>query len=160
MIGLGWGLTSESRLALTSHFVMEEIIKNISLKLNLPESVVRQGVGIILSFVKQKAVGTQFEHFIALLPGASGVLASAPSASAGGGLLGGILGKAGGLLGGNLGAAAEAMGALQGAGIPIDKAAPLASEFFNQAKAVAGPESVAALLEQIPALKSLLTKTA
>ncbi len=137
---------------------MEEIIKNISLKLNLPESVVRQGVGIILSFVKQKAAGTQFEHFIALLPGASAVLASAPSASdsAGGGLLGGILGK----LGGNLGAAAEAMGALQSAGIPIDKAAPLASEFFDQAQAVAGPESVAALLEQIPALKSLLSKTA
>lgn len=146
----------------TSRLVMEEIIKNISLKLNLPESVVRQGVGIILSFVKQKAAGTQFERFIALLPGASGVLASAPSSSgsAGGGLLGGILGKAGGLMGGNLGAAAEAMGALQRAGIPIDKAAPLASEFFNQAKAVAGPESVAALLEQIPALKSLLTKTA
>ncbi len=137
---------------------MDEIIKNISLKLNLPESVVRQGVGIILTFVKQKAAGTQFERFIALLPGASGVLASAPSPSgtAGGGLLGGLLGK----MGGNLGAAAEAMGALQSAGIPIDKAAPLASEFFDQAKTVAGPEAVAALLEQIPALKALLTKTA
>ncbi len=136
---------------------MDEIIKNISLKLNLPESVVRQGVGIILNFVKQKAAGTQFEHFIALLPGASGVLANAPtsSSSAGGGLLGGLLGK----MGGNLSAAAEAVGALQNAGIPIDKAAPLASEFFDQAKAVAGPESVAALLDQIPALKSLLSKT-
>ncbi|MEX1117573.1 MAG: hypothetical protein WEB60_02150 [Terrimicrobiaceae bacterium] len=141
---------------------MDEIIKNISLKLNLPESVVRQGVGIILSFVKQKAVGTQFEKFIALLPGASGVLASAPSASdtSGGGLLGGLLGKAGGLLGGNLGAAAGAIGAMQSAGIPMDKAAPLAGEFFDQAKAVAGPETVAALLEEIPALKALLTKTA
>jgi hypothetical protein len=141
---------------------MDEIIKNISLKLNLPESVVRQGVGIILSFVKQKAAGTQFEHFIALIPGASGVLAGAPAASdaSGGGLLGGLLGKAGGLLGGNLGAAAEAISALQGAGVPMDKAAPLASEFFEQAQAIAGPETVSALLEQMPALKSLLGKTA
>jgi hypothetical protein len=37
----------------------------------------------------------------------------------------------------------------------LDKAAPLASGFFEQAKAVAGPEAVDAVLSQLPALGSL-----
>jgi hypothetical protein len=138
---------------------MEQIIKSLSAKLNLPESVVRSGVGILLNFIKQKAVGTEFEKFAAMIPGADSTMAAAPGPGEGGeagGLLGGLLGKAGGLLGGNLGGAAEALGSLQKAGIPMDKAIPLASGFFEQAKEVAGPETVNELLEQIPALKSLL----
>ena len=138
---------------------MEQIIKTLSAQLNLPESVVRTGVGIILNFIKQKAVGTEFEKFAALIPGSAGAMASAPAPGAGGGaggLLGDLIGKAGGLLGGNLGGAAEAIGALQQAGIPLDKAVPLASGFFEQANSVAGPEAVEALLGQIPALSSFL----
>ena len=135
---------------------MEEIIKAISGKLNLPEPAVRSAVGIILNFVKQKATGTQFEQFAALLPGTAGLMSAAPTAGAGGGLLGGILEKAGGLLGGDLGGAASALAALQEAGIPMEKAAPLAGEFFEQAKTVAGPEAVESLLSGIPALKTFL----
>ncbi|MFZ4598096.1 MAG: DUF2780 domain-containing protein [Terrimicrobiaceae bacterium] len=136
---------------------MEQIIQAISAKLNLPESVVRSGVGIILNFVKQKAAGTQFEQFLAAVPGADGILADAPTGDGGAaGLLGGLLGKAGGLLGGDLGGAASALAALQQAGIPMDKAAPLASEFFEQAKAAAGPETVNSLVEGIPALQAFL----
>lgn len=142
--------------------VMDEIIKAISQKVNLPESVVRQGVGIVLNFVKQRSVGTQFEQLMKMIPGAGELVAGAApeGSSEPGGLLGGLLGKAGGLLGGDLGAAAGALGALQGAGIPVEKAGPLASEFFEQAKTVAGPEAVNALLEQLPALKSLVGRTA
>ncbi len=141
---------------------MDEIIKAISQKINLPESVVRQGLGIVLNLVKQRSTGTQFEQLIKLIPGAGDVVAGgAPvESSEAGGMLGGLLGKAGGLLGGDLGAAAEALGSLQKAGIPVDKAGPLAKEFFDQAGAIAGPETVNALLEQMPALKSLVGRNA
>jgi hypothetical protein len=136
---------------------MEQIIQAISSKLNLPESTVREGVGIILNFLKQKG-GPQFDQFAALLPGAEGLISAAPETSAGAaGLLSGIMGKASGLLGGDLGGAASALAALQQAGIPIDKAVPLAGEFVEQAKSVAGPEAVESLLNGIPALKSLLS---
>jgi hypothetical protein len=137
---------------------MDQIITSLSQSLNLPEAAVRTGVGLILNFVKQKAAGTQFDTLIGLLPGAAELTASVPAEGGGaGGALGGLLAKAGGLLGGNLGGAADVIGALQGAGIPLDKAAPLASEFFEQAKSVAGPDAVDAVIKQIPALASLLT---
>jgi hypothetical protein len=137
---------------------MDQIIKSLSQSLNLPEAAVRSGVGLILNFVKQKAAGTQFDTLIGLLPGAAELMAAAPAeGNGGGGALGGLLAAAGGLLGGNLGGAAEVVGALQGAGVPLDKAGPLASGFFEQAKSVAGPDAVDAVIKQIPALASLLT---
>jgi hypothetical protein len=137
---------------------MDQIIKSLSQSLNLPEAAVRSGVGLILNFVKQKAAGTQFDTLIGLLPGAAELMASVPAeGGGGGGALGGLLSAAGGLLGGNLGGAAEVVGALQGAGVPLDKAGPLASGFFEQAKTVAGPDAVNAVLKEIPALASLLT---
>lgn len=135
---------------------MEQVIQAISSKLNLPEAVVRSAVGIILNFLKEKSKGTEFEKFAALIPGAQDVMAAAPVGADGGGLLGGLLGKAGGLLGGDLAGAAGAVAALEKAGVPLDKAGPLAGEFFEQAKTVAGPEAVDALFQQIPALKALL----
>jgi hypothetical protein len=140
---------------------MDQIIKSLSQSLGLPEPAVRAGVGILLNFIKQKSAtsgGAQFNSLIALLPGASDLMSSAPSAGgdATGGL-GGLLAKAGGLLGGNLGDAAAAMGALQGAGIPMDKAGDLASGFFNEAKGVAGDDAVNAVLKNLPAIASMLS---
>lgn len=138
---------------------MDQIIQSLSAKLNLPEAVVRSGLGILLNFIKQRASGTQFEHFVALLPGATGLMSSSTAGGSSGGLLGGLLQKAGGLLGGNLGDVTEALGAMQQAGVPLEKAGPLAGEFFEQAKQTVGPETVEGLLSQIPALKSLLGGT-
>ena len=135
---------------------MDQIVKSLAEKLNLPESVVRSGIGILLNFIKKEAAGSQFEKFIAFLPGADDLMATAPAGGSSGGLLGGLLEKAGGLIGGNLGSATEAIGALQEAGIPLEKAAPLAGEFLEHAKQAASPDVVSELLEQIPALKSLL----
>jgi hypothetical protein len=83
-------------------------------------------------------------------------MSSAPAGDAGGGALGGLLAKAGGLLGGTLGDAAAALGALQGAGIPMDKAGELASGFFTEAKGVAGDDAVNAVLKNLPAIASML----
>jgi len=137
---------------------MEQIIKAISTNLNLPESVVRSGVGILLNFLKQKSAGTQFESLLSLLPGAAAMMSAQPAAPefSEGGLLGGLLKSAGSMLGGNLGAAAEVASALQGAGVPLDKAGPLASQFLEHAKQVAGPDAISDLLGQIPELKSFI----
>jgi hypothetical protein len=136
---------------------MDQIITALSQKLNLPEPAVRSGVGILLNFIRQKAGGPQFDTLVGLLPGASELMSATPAAEAGGGgLLGGLLSQAGGLLGKDLSGAAEAAGALQGAGIPLDKAGPLASGFFDQAKTVAGDDAVNAVLKNLPALASLL----
>lgn len=136
---------------------MDQIITALSQKLNLPEATVRSGVGILLNFIRQKAGGPQFDALVGLLPGASELMSAAPAAEAGGGgLLGGLLSQAGGLLGKDLSGAAEAAGALQGAGVPLDKAGPLASGFFDQAKGVAGDDAVNAVLKNLPALASLL----
>jgi len=139
---------------------MDQIVKSLSQSLGLPEGAIRAGLGVLLNMVKQKLAtsgNTQFSALIGLLPGASELMASAPGAPAqsSGAGLSGLLSAAGSLLGGNLGEAAQAVSALQGAGIPMDKAAPLASGFFEQAKSVAGPEAVDAVLSQLPALGSL-----
>jgi hypothetical protein len=130
---------------------MEQIIKSLSQSLGLPETAVRAGVGILLNFVKQKSAASgnaQFTALLGLLPG---------SGAGGGGALGGLLSAAGSLLGGNLGEAAQAASALQSAGIPLDKAAPLASGFFDQAKSVAGDDAVNAVLKNLPAIASMFT---
>ena len=140
---------------------MDQIIKTLSQSLNLPEPAVRAGVGIILNFVKQKSAttdGAQFNALLGLLPGANELMSAAPAAGgeSSGGALGGLLAKAGSMLGGNLGDAAAAIGALQGAGIPVEKAGDLASGFFSEAKGVAGDDAVSAVLKNLPALASLL----
>ena len=138
---------------------MDQIIKSLSQSLGLPEGAIRAGLGVLLNMIKQKTAASgnsQFGALINLLPGAADLMASAPGApvqSSGAGLSG-LLSAAGNLLGGNLGQAAQAVSALQGAGIPMDKAAPLAAGFFEQAKSVAGPETVDAVLSQLPDLSS------
>jgi len=139
---------------------MDQIIKSLSQSLGLPEGAIRAGLGVLLNMVKQKTAASgnaQFGALIGLLPGASELMSAAPGAPApaAGGGLGGLISAAGNLLGGNLGEAAQAVSALQGAGIPLDKAAPLASGFFEQAKSVAGPEAVDAVLSQLPSFGSL-----
>lgn len=137
---------------------MDEIIASISRSLNLSESAVRSGAGIILNFLKEKVSATDFDQLLQQFPGAADLLSSAPAAGAAGsgGLLGGLLGKAGGLLGGNLSGAAEAVGALQQAGVPLDKAVPLLKEFLSQARTVAGPDAIDTILSKVPALQALL----
>lgn len=136
---------------------MNEIVKALSLKLGLSESAVASGLGLIINFMKQKATGTQFEKFAAMVPGVEQLAAAAPipESGASGGGLGGLLG---GLLGGQAGDLAKAMSALENAGIPADKVLPLASGFVDQARAVAGPEAIDGLLDSVPMLKSLLAK--
>ncbi|GAB4164361.1 MAG: hypothetical protein Fur0032_00110 [Terrimicrobiaceae bacterium] len=137
---------------------MEQLIQSISAKLSLPEATVRQGLGIILNFLKTKASGTEFEKILSSIPGAEAAAQAAASQSATTEAhpLSSLITKASGLLGQDAAAATEAIAALQKAGIPLDQAAPLASEFVNHARGLVGPETVDAVLDKVPALKTLL----
>ncbi|MFZ4774211.1 MAG: DUF2780 domain-containing protein [Terrimicrobiaceae bacterium] len=132
---------------------MNEIITLISTKLGLPESTVSSAIGVLLNLVKEKTSGTEFEKFVHLVPGSAELLAQAPqaAASASGGL-GGLLG----MLGGQAADLAKASAALQQAGVPADKIIPLAKEFFEKARAVAGPEVMDEISQGFPMLKTLL----
>lgn len=135
---------------------MDQIIQAISKRLGLPETVVRQGLGILLNFLKEKSVGTEFDKFAALLPGAQSLMRSAPSPGNAGSGLGGLLAAADSLLGGKAGDIAKVIGALQGAGIAPDQAAPFANAFLDQAKTAAGQQIVDSLLAAIPNIGELL----
>lgn len=131
---------------------MEEIIKSLSEKFNLSESSVRSAVASLLKLLQEKSAGTEFAEWVAKIPGAASLLASAPNeaAESGKSLLGGLMGAFGG------GDLSRALGALQSAGIPVEKALPFAREFLNEAKQQFGAEKVDAVLNRIPMLKSLL----
>jgi hypothetical protein len=137
---------------------MNEIIQFLSQKLNLPEGIVRSAAGVLLNFIKQKATGSQFESFVGLLPGANELMASSAGteAAGGGGLLSGLIGAASDLIGGHAAEAGKAISALEQAGVPADKALPLATGFFEKVKEIVGPDAINQLAANVPALQTFL----
>jgi len=136
---------------------MDQIIHAIAQKLNLPEAIVRQGVTVVLNFLKEQSKGTQFEAFLNMIPGAPAVAAAPlPTGGGGGGLLGGLVAAAGSMLGGQTGEIAKAVSGLQSAGLTADQVAPFVQSFFEETKQHVGPEEIEKILTGIPALQSLL----
>ena len=71
------------------HRGVDQIIKAISERLGISESVAREAIKVLLEFVRKRIAGTQFEKILAEVPGASALLAETPTVtpSDGGGLL-------------------------------------------------------------------------
>ena len=137
---------------------MEQIIKALSAKLNLPESAVRAGLGILLNYIQKEAKGSQFEQLLSALTASSEVMAAAPSGgepASSDDLLGSLLQNAGNLLGGKVGETTEVLGALNQAGIPLEKIGELAGGFFSEAKNAAGDDVVNGILDQSASLQAL-----
>ena len=130
---------------------MEEIIKFISEKLKISESVARESVKVLLQFARKQTAGTEFEQYLARIPGAAALLAEAPAAAAEaasplGGLLGGFLG----------GDAGKALSQLQAAGLDFSQVGPFLKAFVEKSREVAGPETVDEILKKVPALQALV----
>jgi len=135
---------------------METIIQSLSQKLNIPESAVRSGLQVLLTFIRDKSKGTQLETLFDQIPGMQALLNSKTELPEGGsGTLSGLLGSAGALFGGQAGDIAKVTGDLQNAGIDLTKIAPFVGTFIEQAKTTLGPDVVNQIFEQIPALKAL-----
>jgi hypothetical protein len=105
-----------------------------------------------------KSTGSQFESFIGLLPGANELMVSSAGTgtTGGGGLLSGLIGAAGDLIGGQSAEAAKAVSALEQAGVPVDKALPFATGFFEKVKEIVGPDAINQLAANVPALQTFL----
>ena len=133
---------------------MNDTIKLLSEKLALPESTIRNAIGVLLNLLREKTPAAEFEKFVNLVPGAAELASQVPAAAASGatGGLGGLLG----MLGGQAADIAKATSALQQAGVPTDKIMPLATEFFAKAREAAGPEVIDDLSRSFPVLKMLL----
>jgi hypothetical protein len=132
---------------------MNDTIKLLSEKLALPESTIRNAIGVLLNLLREKTPAAEFEKFVSRVPGAAELVSQVPAAASGAtGGLGGLLG----MLGGQAADLARASAALQQAGVPTDKIMPLVTEFFAKAREAAGPEAIDDLSRSFPILKTLL----
>jgi len=143
---------------------MEEIIDSLSRRLDLPTETVRSASRVFLDFVKQRAGEERFAEIVARVPGLADVMAhpeeeekeTPEQGSRGsGGLLAGLMGQATGMFGG----AAQAIAGLQKSGLPLDKAAPFAAAFLDEAEKVVGKETVDQLLDEMPEIKGLISRS-
>lgn len=129
---------------------MEQIIKILSERVGVSESVAREAMKVLLEFARKRTAGTKFEELLMEIPGASSLLAESPSAP--GNLLSGL----GFLVGGPVGDAAKAFFDLQSAGLQSAQIGPFVQAFLEKAREIAGPETVDEILNQVPALRALV----
>lgn len=137
---------------------MNDLIKSLSEKLGLPESTITSAVGSLMTLLKEKLPGADFEKLAASFPGLISQVSSTASASASGGAtrLSGLIG----LIAGQAGDLAKVTASLQEAGVPAEKILPLVQGFIEKAREVAGPETIAQIAESFPMLKGLLGRSA
>jgi hypothetical protein len=128
------------------HTGVDQIIKAISDRLGISESVAREAIKVLLEFVRKRTVGTKFEKLLVEVPGASALLAETPSD--GGGLLSS--------LGRPVGDAAKAFSDLQSAGLQSAQIGPFVQAFLEKSREIAAPETVDEFFKQVPLLKALV----
>lgn len=138
---------------------MDEIIKTISAKVGVSETVVRDALKVILQFAHKHIEGTEWEKLLAKIPGAA-ELAAEPVPEGGANSLGGLLGGMSSLLGGQAGEAAKAFAGLQAAGLQTSQMAPFAQAFIEKCREVAGPETVDEFLKKVPMLQNFIKTSA
>lgn len=129
---------------------VDEIIKIVSERLGVTESVAREAIKVLLEFARKRAAGTRLEKLLMEMPGVSALLGKSPSPE------GGVLSGLASLAGGPVGDAAKAFFDLQSAGLKSAQIGPFIQTFLDKAREVAGPETVEEILKQVPALRALV----
>lgn len=129
---------------------VEQIIKILSERVGVSESVAREAIKVLLEFARRRTAGTKFEELLMEIPGASSLLAETPSAP------GSLLSDLGSLMGGPVGDAAKAFFDLQSAGLQSAQIGPFVQAFLEKAREIAGPETIDEILKQVPALRALV----
>lgn len=133
---------------------MDELIKQLTAQIGVDQSTANKAVGTVLSLLKKEGGDDLFGKIAAAIPGAQAAADSAPSPTdtAGGGLLGSVMGMLGGSAGKGLALAA----ALKALGIQEDKMGSFAAIVIDFIKQKAGPDVVNQLIAKLPMLKSIL----
>ncbi len=136
---------------------MQQFISMAAGKLGVPESGTRSATAGILSFVQQRADGDDFNQLLGKISGAGELLKEAPAPKAetgGGGLLGGLMGKAASSFGG--GSALDLLALFQKSGLSTNKAGPLASMLLDFVRSKAGNDLTNKVLAKVPEVKQFL----
>ncbi len=135
---------------------MQQFISMSAGKLGVSESTTRSATAGILGFLQKRADSGDFSQLLGKISGAGDLLKEAPKADAGGGgMLGGLMGKASSAFGGG-GSALDLLAQFQKAGLGTDKAGPLASMLLELVKSKAGPDLTNKILAKVPEVKQFL----
>ncbi|MFO7653735.1 MAG: hypothetical protein R6X25_07900 [Candidatus Krumholzibacteriia bacterium] len=134
---------------------VEEFANQAGEELGIGRDDALRAVGALLKYARQRA-GADADVLIGRLPGADRALAAAEQEPAGGGLMGGFLGKARRVLG-NAGSTMEAVSLLRRSGLGGEKASHFVARFVAFARSTAGDEPVARVLNQMPELQQART---
>jgi hypothetical protein len=135
----------------------QDIVGQVATRLGLDQATAEKTVGTILSVIDHEAEGTQVEALFDKLAGARelaqryDVMAADPS-SGGGGLMD-MLGSA---LGEKAGALLKGISRLKESGLTVEQVEQAGEQFFQQAKAAAGPDLVKEITDSVPGMASHL----
>lgn len=139
---------------------MDELIKQLTAKLGIDESVANAATGKAMALVKEHAGEDLFGKISSAIPGASDAAEQAAAAPAedagGGGMLGGLMGMASSALGGSAGDALGLGADLSSAGLETDQVGGFATMVVEFIKEKVGGEVMEQILEKVPMLKSLM----
>ena len=129
---------------------MDEVIKVISERLGVSESVAREAIKVLLEFARKRAAGTKLEKLLMEMPGVASLLGKETPAEAS------RYSEVRALVGGSIADITKAFFDLRSAGLQSSQIRPFLQTFLEKAREIAGPETVEEILRQIPALKALL----
>ena len=135
----------------------QDIVGQVATRLNVDQTVAEKAVGTILSVVNHEADGAQVESLFDKIAGARDlaqrydVMAADPS---GGG--GGLMNMLGSALGEKAGALLKGVSRLKEAGLTVEQVEQAGEQFFQQAKAAAGPDLVKEITDAVPGMASHL----
>ncbi len=131
--------------------------KVISEKLGIPEPAVQKGMSTLLQFLRGHLKGTDFEKFVALIPGASALPQT--SAAQESGPLGGIMKLLSNIFGSQSADIAKVVGSLTKAGIKIEQVGPFVQEFLQGTKSAADANNAGELFASVTSVLQKLTKS-
>ena len=129
---------------------MDEIIKVVSQRLGVSESVAREAIKVLLEFARKRTAGTKLEKLLMEMPGVTSLLGRTKSAQA-------VRSpEVGALVAGSIADVAKAFFDLRSVGLRSSQIRPFIQTFLEKAREIAGPETIEEILRQIPALKAFL----
>ena len=135
----------------------QDIVGQVATRLGLAQPAAENAVGTILSVIDHEAEGTQVDALFDKIPGARDlaqrydVMAADPN---GGG--GGLMDMLGSALGEKAGALLKGVARLKEAGLTVGQVEQAGEQFFEQAKAAAGPDLVKEITDAVPGMASHL----
>jgi hypothetical protein len=129
---------------------LDEIIKVLSERLGVSESVVREAIKVLLEFARKRVTGTKVEKLLMEMPGVSSLLGeTTPSQRE-------RHSDVGVLVAGSIADVAKAFFDLRSAGLRSSQIRPFVQTFLEKAREMVGPETIEEILRQVPALKAFL----